>query len=53
MDEIIGYIANTGFPIAVTVFLLIRVEEKLDKLALSLRELAMSIQQIGGAPGAH
>lgn len=37
-------IANVGFPIAVSIYLLIRLEGKLDKLTVSIVELSKVIQ---------
>ncbi|HHX67162.1 MAG: YvrJ family protein [Miniphocaeibacter sp.] len=44
MEEILGYIANIGFPIVITVFLLARIENKLENLSNSIQELSTVIQ---------
>ncbi|HZJ83999.1 MAG TPA: YvrJ family protein [Syntrophomonadaceae bacterium] len=43
MDEIINLIANVGFPIAVAVYLLIRIETKLNHLTKAIGELREAI----------
>ncbi|MEQ8236912.1 MAG: YvrJ family protein [Syntrophomonadaceae bacterium] len=43
MDELINLIGNVGFPIAISVYLLIRVESQLDKLTLAIGELREAI----------
>ncbi|MGL4992138.1 MAG: YvrJ family protein [Sarcina sp.] len=45
MEDIIGVIANVGFPIAVAVYLLIRIEVKLDKLTSSIEKLSNVLNQ--------
>lgn len=45
MNEIFAGIANLGFPIVVSIYLLVRVEMKLDNLANSITELAKAIAQ--------
>lgn len=46
MEEIINFIGNVGFPIVVTVFLLARVESKLDGLSESITELSIAIKDL-------
>lgn len=46
MNEIIKIIQNVGFPIAITCYLLIRMEDKLNKLTQSIDALAKSINNI-------
>ncbi|MGJ0909501.1 YvrJ family protein [Clostridium botulinum] len=43
MDEFITLIANVGFPISISAYLLIRIETKLDKLTESISELSTVI----------
>jgi hypothetical protein len=43
MDEIYTHIANLGFPIVVSIYLLVRVENKLDNLTRSINELTKTI----------
>ncbi|WP_110942853.1 YvrJ family protein [Inediibacterium massiliense] len=40
MEDLYTYIANLGFPIAVSIYLLVRIEGKLDKLSSSIQELS-------------
>lgn len=44
MDEIVNHVANLGFPIAISIFLLVRIEGRLEGLTLSIHELAKSIE---------
>ncbi len=44
MNELLSAAANVGFPVVVSIFLLVRVENKLDALTVSIRELASSIR---------
>ncbi len=46
MDEIISQIANVGFPAALCIYLLVRVEAKLDSLTASITELTKVIEGI-------
>ncbi|MGL4656440.1 MAG: YvrJ family protein [Sarcina sp.] len=39
MENLINLIANVGFPIAITMYLLMRIEVKLDKLTASIEKL--------------
>lgn len=50
MDELITLIGNVGFPIAISAYLLIRIETKLDKLSASISQLStvLSISQGNG-----
>jgi len=43
MEEIFVHVANLGFPIAVSIYLLVRIEGKLENLSLSIHELARVI----------
>lgn len=43
MNELLGVIGNVGFPIAVSVYLLIRVENKLSDLSSAIGELREAI----------
>ncbi|RJX24925.1 MAG: YvrJ family protein [Dethiobacter sp.] len=40
MEEIVPLIANLGFPIAISLYLLVRIEGKLESLTMSIRELS-------------
>ncbi|MDI3534677.1 MAG: hypothetical protein PWQ82_1042 [Thermosediminibacterales bacterium] len=43
MSEIFTSVANLGFPIVVSIYLLVRVENKLEGLTESINELAQVI----------
>lgn len=43
MDEMLKIIGNLGFPIAVAVFLLVRVEKRMDSLTSAICELREAI----------
>ena len=46
MDDAIALIANLGFPIAVSIFLLVRIEGKMDELTASVKELSQAISRM-------
>ncbi len=46
MNELIDLIANIGFPIAVSIYLLVRVENKLENLTNSINNLSQTINSI-------
>ncbi len=43
MEEILNLVGNFGFPIAVSAYLLVRIEGKLNELSTSIMELAKVI----------
>ncbi|HHW44602.1 MAG: YvrJ family protein [Thermoanaerobacteraceae bacterium] len=43
MESILQAIGNLGFPIAVSVYLLVRIEAKLENLAASIAGLAQAV----------
>jgi hypothetical protein len=43
MDDFLKAVANTGFPIVVAAYLLIRIESKIDSLSSSINKLAAII----------
>lgn len=45
-DEIVNLISNLGFPIAISLYLLIRIESKLEGLTISINNLSQSINSI-------
>lgn len=47
MEEILSSISNYGFPIIITVFLLMRMENKLEKLTESITCLNQIMQKFG------
>ncbi|MDF2676116.1 MAG: hypothetical protein K0Q97_408 [Bacillota bacterium] len=46
MNEFIQLIGNLGFPIAVTAYLLVRIETKLSQLTSSIHELTTAIKSM-------
>ncbi|MTI65557.1 MAG: YvrJ family protein [Firmicutes bacterium] len=46
MEEVYTQIANLGFPIAVSIYLLVRIEGKLNSLTQSINELSKTIAAI-------
>lgn len=46
MMEVFNQISNFGFPIVLSIYLLVRVEGKLEKLTDSINELSKSIEAI-------
>ncbi|AFK85335.1 MULTISPECIES: YvrJ family protein [Thermoanaerobacterium] len=46
MNEIFAGIANLGFPIVVSIYLLVRIEGKIDNLTNSINELTKAITKI-------
>ena len=44
LDDILSLIANTGFPIVVASYFIIRMEEKLDKPTETIAELGHTIE---------
>lgn len=46
MEEILNYIGNIGFPIVLSIFLLYRIEGKLEKLTTSIQELSSVIKNM-------
>ena len=46
MKELVDLIANIGFPIAISIYLLVRVEKKLEGLTSSINNLSQTINSI-------
>lgn len=46
MEEIVTAIANLGFPIAISIFLLVRIESRMEKLTESINVLANAISTV-------
>lgn len=40
MEKILEAVANVGFPMAISMYLLVRIEVKLDKLSMSIEKLS-------------
>lgn len=45
MEDFIYQISNFGFPIAVSIYVLMRLETKMDKLTESISELTVTLSQ--------
>ena len=43
MEMLETLIANVGFPVAVSIYLLIRIETKLENLTISINEISKNI----------
>jgi hypothetical protein len=46
MEEILEMVGNVGFPIAVAAYLLVRIENRLDSLSVSIGELARAVSEM-------
>ncbi len=46
MEELVPIIANLGFPIVVSIYLLVRIEGKMDELTASVKELSSTIAKM-------
>ena len=44
MENIIASISNVGFPVALSVFLLLRFEKKIEELTMALNELVLKLK---------
>ncbi len=49
MEELLKAIANWSFPIVVSVYLLVRIESKLDSLEQAIKDLSLTIARINGS----
>ncbi|NLA26605.1 MAG: YvrJ family protein [Firmicutes bacterium] len=45
VEEVVSIVGNWGFPIAVSIYLLVRIEGKLDHLAESISALSEAIRK--------
>lgn len=45
MDNILNLISNVGFPVALSMFLLLRFENKIDELTKAITELVIKINE--------
>lgn len=43
MDALLANVANLGFPIVVSIYLLVRIEGKLDALTGSIQQLSQTL----------
>ncbi len=48
MEQVLGLVANLGFPIVVSVYLLVRIENRLESLTESIHQLAEVIAAMKG-----
>jgi hypothetical protein len=48
IEEFLKAVANWGFPIVVSVYLLVRIETKLDNLETAIKDLSLTIARING-----
>jgi hypothetical protein len=48
MEELFKAIANWGFPMVVAVYLLVRIETKLNSLEQAIKDLSLTIARING-----
>lgn len=46
MEPIVNLIGNVGFPIAVSLYLLVRIEQKLEALTYSINDLSKIMNAI-------
>lgn len=46
MEEMVKLISNLGFPIAISLYLLVRIEGKLENLTISINNLSQTINSI-------
>lgn len=44
MEELVNFVANIGFPIAISCYLLVRLEKKLEELSTSIYNLSKIIE---------
>ncbi len=44
MEQFLAYVASNGFPMVVAAYLLVRIEDKLEKLDSSIKELKDAIK---------
>ncbi|NLA83227.1 MAG: YvrJ family protein [Clostridiales bacterium] len=46
MEQVLGMIGNIGFPIVVSVYLLVRIENKMESLTESIQSLTSAINKM-------
>jgi len=46
VEEVLSQISNLGFPIAVSIYLLVRFENKIESLTISINELTRVIETL-------
>ncbi|NPV27908.1 MAG: YvrJ family protein [Firmicutes bacterium] len=47
MEELVGQVANVGFPIVISIYLLVRIEKKLDDLTVAITQLGQILGRSG------
>ena len=45
MDELVSMFANVGFPVAIAIYLLVRLESKLEKLSDTINNLSVALMK--------
>lgn len=43
MDEWLSAVANVGFPIVISMYLIVRIEAKLDALTIAINQLSKAV----------
>lgn len=46
MEQVLGMIANMGFPIVISVYLLVRIENRMESLSESIQSLTRAISEM-------
>lgn len=46
MEPVLGMITDIGFPIALSVYLLVRIEKKMESLTVSIQSLTNAISEM-------
>jgi len=46
MEQMLSLVSNMGFPIVVSIYLLVRVESRIQELARSINELAQAVASL-------
>lgn len=46
MEDILKYAANYGFPMVISVLLILRIETKIETLGYNINELARAIEHV-------
>ncbi|HHT64940.1 MAG: YvrJ family protein [Caldicoprobacterales bacterium] len=46
LEQVLGMIANMGFPIVISVYLLVRIENRMENLSQSIQSLTRAISEM-------
>jgi hypothetical protein len=46
VEQVLGMIANLGFPIVISVYLLVRIENRMENLTESIQSLTRAISEM-------